>query len=140
MSAWQSPTPKLSLLVVDDDPAAREALWVALERDFEVRLAASGEEALRAIHQRGPALMLLDQSMPGMDGLDLLALLRDEPLPVPVVLSAGADVELVRRALSLGAQDVLSKPCDVPKLVASLLAARRAGKQSFGRDRDVDLP
>jgi DNA-binding response OmpR family regulator len=129
-----TPLRRPTLLVVDDDASALEGLALALEGEFQVRTATGAAEALALIREDRPELLLLDHAMPGGNGLWLLEQLRHDPRPVPVMLSAEADLTLVRQALRLGAQDLLAKPCDLGELVASLREALQAGKQGLGKD------
>jgi len=72
------------ILAVDDTPQNLRLLEALLSRDgYEVVTAASGDEALRAIAERPPDLVLLDILMPGMDGYELTRRLRASPSPVP---------------------------------------------------------
>src|SRR5947209_7901170 len=79
------------VFVVDDDTGIREVIASVLEDEgFTVSTASDGEEALDQIAVEQPALVLLDLQMPGMNGWDVLASLREAHVPVPVVLmSAG---------------------------------------------------
>jgi two-component system response regulator YesN len=105
-----------SVLVVDDEPFVRLSL-VSLHPDAEgfdfAAEAGNGVEALAVLAARPEIdIVLLDLSMPVMDGLEVLRRLRDEPLPRPtavVVLSAHDDYHLVRDAFKLGATDYLLK-------------------------------
>jgi DNA-binding NtrC family response regulator len=107
----------LNVLVVDDDANLREILAIALEDDFNVRTAASGAEALRLVAKTLPDALVLDQHMPGMDGLAVLEHLAAGPgVPGTLLMSAGIDIELARRALALGVRDFLPKPFSVSSL------------------------
>ena len=93
---------KAFILVVDDDALVRELIKLHLIRaGFEVVLAASGPEALLAMEDRPPALVLLDFAMPGMTGVDVLNAMRATPLtadvPAIMVTAWRADAE---RAMS----------------------------------------
>ena len=106
--------PAATVMVVDDAPAHRETLAKLLRREgYDAGGAADGQEALRLLRQRSaPDLMLLDVTMPGLDGLDLLEMLRDDPrwesLPVIMVTSC-AESECVERAEQLGAKEYILK-------------------------------
>ncbi len=119
-----------TILVVDDLPANRELMVRRLDRSgFRVLSAASGAEALEIV-RRGPVdLVLLDIMMPGMTGLDVLRTLRVSPrtatLPV-VMVTAKTDSEDVVEALSLGANDYVTKPVDYPVALARIRAHLRA--------------
>jgi two-component system OmpR family response regulator len=117
------------VLVVDDFPDSL-ALYEALlgEDGHRVRTAVSGKKALVMIDEREPDVVLLDVSMPGMDGPATMAALRaqDGSAHVPVVFftAASTDVELAR-LLALGAAGVVAKPFDVadlPRRIRSILA------------------
>jgi CheY-like chemotaxis protein len=115
------------ILLVDDDPDIRQIAELSLRRigKFEVELAASGPEALAAAARQAPDLVLLDVSMPGMDGPATLAGLRATS-PVPVVFfTATSSDEEVARLCALGAVAVIPKPFDVaalPRQVRDILS------------------
>jgi diguanylate cyclase (GGDEF)-like protein len=101
------------ILVTDDDADAREALLEVLQPECEVLTAADGEEAVRIARDEHPDLVLMDLSMPRLDGLQALERIRADPgtadLPVIFVSARGED-SLKARALDLGAFDYLQKP------------------------------
>jgi two-component system OmpR family response regulator len=113
--------PARKLLVVDDDPDIRRIAALALERigGFQVTLAQDAREALESAALNPPDLVLLDVSMPGMDGPAALAALRahDATAHVPVVFftAASSDAE-IERLMGLGAVGVVPKPFDVAEL------------------------
>jgi CheY-like chemotaxis protein len=75
--------PRLDILVAEDHPVNRSDLGTLLSRQgHQVRFAADGEQALREAERQRPAVILLDQHMPGMDGLPATRALRDRPLPL----------------------------------------------------------
>jgi CheY-like chemotaxis protein len=118
------------ILVVDDDPDIRRMAGLALERigGFRVVLAAGGDEALAAAGREAPDLVLLDVSMPGMDGPATLVALRalQGTARVPVVFFTAASTEAeVARLRALGAVGVIPKPFDVadlPRRIRGILA------------------
>ncbi|HET8949990.1 MAG TPA: ATP-binding protein, partial [Solirubrobacteraceae bacterium] len=101
------------VLVVDDNADLRLYLTRLLEDEYAVRTATDGEDALAQIAERPPDLVLTDVMMPGVDGFELLARLRDDPrtqrLPV-IMLSARAGEEATVEGLDAGADDYLVKP------------------------------
>jgi len=114
---------KAQLLVADDDEDAREALAMMLADDYDVLLAADGQEALESAHSARPDLVLMDLYMPRMDGLAALAALRDDPSTedVPVILISARGDDLTRsRSLDLGAVDFLQKPFSARELKARI--------------------
>lgn len=108
-----------SLLVCDDSNMARKQLIRALPADWAVSVvqAGNGREGLEVIRQGGVELVLLDLTMPEMDGYEVLAALRAEGLPVKVIVVSG-DVqdEAIRRVRELGALAFLKKPVDPEQL------------------------
>ena len=115
----------LRLLIVDDEKPIRN--WIAslaagMPECFEcVGTAANGKEALTAIRDRLPDLVLADIRMPVMDGLELLETIRLEELPVSVVLLTNYDdFSYARQALVSGAADYLLKSELTPKLLSGL--------------------
>ncbi len=122
------------VLVVDDEPQVREALRLALEDEFTVNAAASAEDAFAQLYLVRPDAMILDQNMAGLNGTGLLGLLDAESLAPPVIMLCGdPDVRLARKALGLGAEDVLAKPFDVAVLKERL---RRVSNRRRARNEE----
>jgi DNA-binding NtrC family response regulator len=107
-----------SVLVVDDDPAARRLLDIRLRGlDCSILSAGDGQEALDVIERESPALVLLDLQMPGMGGMELLRRLRRDGNDVPViVITAHGSIETAVEAIKDGATDFLLKPVDAAHL------------------------
>jgi signal transduction histidine kinase len=119
------------ILVVDDDPSGREALASLLgEEGYRVEAAASGEECLGAVERRRPDLILLDVSMPGLDGIETLRRLRERHRSLPVVLLTGArmDPESIGSGISVGAEEYLIKPVRPRELKARVAALCELGR------------
>lgn len=113
----------IPLLVCDDSNMARKQLIRALPADWPVSIsqASNGQEALAAIRQGLAQVMLLDLTMPVMDGYQTLAALREEGLQCRVVVVSGdVQEEAVRRVKALGALAFLRKPADPEALRATL--------------------
>jgi len=124
----------LKVLVVDDEPDARDLLRVGLGRcGAEVSVAGSVEEALRAVEKERPDLLISDIGMPGQDGYELIRLVRALPAAaggrVPAIaLTAYARTEDRLHALRAGYQMHVSKPVELAELMAVAASlARRAG-------------
>jgi len=124
------PTEGRPVLVIDDEPEARDLLQRTLEGDgFEVRTAERGEEGLRLARELEPAVITLDAMMPGMDGWEVLRRLKSDPQlrGIPVVM-----VSILHEkgmGFALGAAEYLTKPVD-RKLLLHLVGsyASRAGQ------------
>ena len=110
------------ILLIEDDPDARAALTLLLEHHgYKVRSAASGTRGLEEASRQTPDLVITDLSMPGLNGLELLARFRTIPAlaDVPVmVLSAQRDIGNRVAGFDLGADDFLTKPVQVEDLLA----------------------
>lgn len=101
------------VLIVDDQPAFREVLKAILSEDRRLVIvgqAANGEQALAAVRELQPDLVLMDITMPVMDGLAACRELRRMNLPVPVLILTGSEAEIDRdRAAAAGANAFLTK-------------------------------
>jgi two-component system, sensor histidine kinase and response regulator len=114
------------ILVVDDQTANLRVVSALLSREgYHVTTAANGEEALARYAESVPDMVLLDMMMPGMDGFEVFAALReqDPPLQVPVVfVTAAHDRDLLLRAFGAGAVDYVTKPFLPEELLARVNA------------------
>jgi CheY-like chemotaxis protein len=103
-----------TVVVADDDAITSKLIERQLEKlGYRVVIAGNGQAAVRAVMGEKPSLLLLDISMPGMTGFDVLERLKSMtgfPRPKVLVMSSGRDSEDVQRALELGADDFLAKP------------------------------
>jgi putative two-component system response regulator len=103
------------ILVVDDNLAILKQIAAHLAADYEVSLAKSGELALDICMKEKPDLILLDIEMPGMNGFDVIARLRQNPYldRIPVIfLTANHDAVTEIKALESGARDFIAKPVE----------------------------
>jgi two-component system KDP operon response regulator KdpE len=116
-----------SVLVVDDEPQIRRALSLNLGvRKYDVREAATGEEALAIVAAEQPDVVLLDLGLPGMNGMAVLETLRQYQRIAVIVLTARDD-ELSRiDALEAGADDYVTKPFGMTDLVSRVRAALKS--------------
>ena len=117
------------ILVVDDDQDIRLLLRSLLERaGYDVQEAEDGKVALRAFYENPPALVILDVSMPELDGYQTLERLRDlSDVPVLMLTARSQELEKVR-GLSAGADDYVAKPFGRQELLARVQALlRRTG-------------
>jgi len=115
----------VDLLVVDDDPEFRDTLRSRFTRHgFEVRAAASGEEALGVAEQRTFDVAIFDMMMPGMTGLELLKRFKGAHPECEVILLTGqGSIETAVEAMKLGAYDYLQKPFPLKDLEAVAVKA-----------------
>lgn len=118
-------TEPLRLLVVDDETGMREMLEMLLVgRGHHVTLCESGERALEALSGNTFDLVLTDVKMPNMSGLDLLARIQENRLPIEVVMmSAYADVDAAILAMQMGAADYVSKPFKADEVILKIQLA-----------------
>jgi two-component system KDP operon response regulator KdpE len=118
----------MKILVIDDDPRLREALEVGLQlqwQDAQVLVANDGEAGLELFFQEEPDVVLLDVSMPRMNGFDVLREIRRvSDVPVIMLTARGEDVDQVR-GLELGADDYVPKPFSHLALMARIKAVIR---------------
>ncbi|MEU5785086.1 ATP-binding protein [Micromonospora lupini] len=132
------------ILVADDNSDMRAYLSRLLAgQGWRVRSVTDGRQALDAIHQEPPDLVLTDVMMPVLDGFDLVRRLRADPatraLPV-LVLSARAGEEASVVGLSLGADDYLVKPFAAAELIARIRTAIRRARTDPTGDDDATAP
>ena len=107
------------ILVVDDEPTQLELVGGFLaKRGFEVSLASDGQEALKRFSRESFDLVLTDQKMPGLSGLELIEALRTQNPEVPViVMTAYGTIETAVAAIKAGAADYLTKPLNLDELL-----------------------
>ncbi len=106
------------VLVVDDELEVRQLLHEFLfGRGYDVVSVANGVEALEALDEQRPDLVLLDVAMPEMDGVEALKriVMIDPPVPV-IMVTANADISLTSKLLAMGAVDYIPKPFDLDYL------------------------
>ncbi len=106
------------VLIVDDEKNMRWVLGQALSGEgFEVAEAADGKEALAAVAEQEPDVMVLDHRMPGKDGMEVLRTLRGKGATFPIImLTAHGNVATAVEAMKAGASEYLTKPFDLEEL------------------------
>lgn len=114
----------VKLLIIDDDAEFRKNVGDCLAREgYEINFAASGEEALEKVRNNRPQLILLDINLPGIDGIQTLKEIKQMDEGVFVTVITGLrDEGVARKALKLGAANVLHKPFNMDFLKRSLKA------------------
>ncbi len=123
-----------TILIVDDEPAARYGLRRALESKYRVAEADSAEAAREALTRERPDLLLLDVVLPGQSGIELLRWMREQGNEIPVLMVSALDTaKTAVEALRLGAADYLVKGFELEELrqrVANLLKLATLEKEN----------
>lgn len=116
---------KKKILVVDDEPDFLEVITVRLEEDdYEVITASNSNDAFKKVKEDKPDAVLLDILMPGIDGLELLRMIRkaDEKLPI-YIITAFSTEERFKMANKFGASGFIVKTNDLSKEIDNITAA-----------------
>jgi two-component system OmpR family response regulator len=133
------------VLAVDDEPNITELVSLGLRYEgFDVSSAHDGRGALRAVREFKPELMILDVTMPDIDGLEVVRRMRAENIWTPVIfLTARDSTEDKIAGLTVGGDDYLTKPFSLDELIARVRAMVRrnnlAARQASGVLRYADL-
>src|SRR5438874_1937575 len=127
------------VLVVDDDDDIRGLVRTLLERGgAEVKEARNGRDGLREFHAWRPDLVVLDVSMPELDGWNVLERIRDmSDVPVLMLTARGDELERVR-GLQAGADDYVVKPFGKQELAARVSALLRRASIGGAREQEAD--
>jgi CheY-like chemotaxis protein len=122
--------PVASILIVDDEESIRDLLKEVLSsQDHRIHLAADGKQAFEIIRKKSVDLAIVDRNMPGMTGIEVVQLIRQNPktASMKVLMCTGASVtKEIDEAFSAGADDYVLKPLNFAQLldkVARTLAA-----------------
>jgi len=126
-----------TLLIIDDDPLVNSSLQSVLQESFENVVAyTDAAEALEKIDTLRPDLILLDIFLGNINGLDILARLREREITIPVIMiTAFSDIKLAVRAIKLGAEDFIVKPLDLEQLEVTI----RKVLENYELRRKVEL-
>jgi len=130
-----------TILAIDDERSVRESYRMILGGDYRLILAEDAAAGLRALAEKYADMILLDITMPGMSGLELLDVLRDRGDTTPVVVVTGSNtVQMAVEAMKRGAQDFLVKPFDVDELsaVAARVLETQRGRRELESRREAD--
>ena len=121
-------SPSNEIIIVDDDPAVRDALSVVFSLEgYEVSSFGDGQALLDAARARTPACILLDVHMPGRSGLDILKELNAQDWPAPIfIISGQGDIPMAVEAIKNGALDFIEKPFDANTVVSRVREAIEA--------------
>jgi nitrogen regulation protein NR(I) len=118
------------ILIIDDDDQLRKSFEKLLsEEGYAVTSAASGEAGLEIVQRMSPDLVIADIRLPGMNGLETYAAIRelDPKLPV-IIMTAYGSTETAIEATKMGAFDYILKPFEVPEMLAVIKQALEAGR------------
>ena len=115
------------ILIIDDEPQIVRALELLMQREgFDVRSASDGVEALSAIEDVAPDLILLDLMMPRMDGFELCQKIRSNPawknMIIVILTAKGRDIER-EKGMALGADHYVTKPFSTREVVQLIKSA-----------------
>jgi two-component system response regulator (stage 0 sporulation protein F) len=110
------------ILIVDDQYGIRILLTEILQKDgYDLYQAGSGLQALAIIKENLPDLVVLDMKIPGMDGLEILKRLKEYNSAIKVIMmTAYGELDLINKAISLGAITHFSKPFDIDEVRAAI--------------------
>ena len=130
-----------SVLVVEDEEDIMEVIRFNLEKEgYEVYQALSGEKALQVIENNLPSLVLLDLMLPGINGLDLCRILkqndRTKAIPVIMLTAKSEDADIVA-GLEMGAEDYITKPFSPRVLLARVRTVLRRRESGVKDDSSV---
>jgi len=132
------------ILCVDDEPSISGLVRQILTMNgHEVEVAQSGPEALRMVRAREPDLVVLDRSMPGMDGLDVCRALKANPFlsRIPILmLTALASIDFKVEGFEAGVDDYLTKPFEPRELLARVASLLRLTAREGDRNPSSGLP
>lgn len=126
------------ILIVEDEAALSTLLAYNLEKEgFIVRIAADGEQALEALAEEQPDLVLLDWMLPHLSGIEICRRIRRDPatggLPVIMLTAKGEEADRIR-GLDTGADDYVTKPFSPAELIARVRALLRRARPAIGAD------
>jgi signal transduction histidine kinase len=133
------PAERRTLLIVDDEVGPRQSLHMVFKDDYHVLLAEGGTQAVELAQHHPVDAAVLDIRMPGMNGVEVLAKLKEiDPTIEVVMLTAYETIDTARQALRLGACDYLTKPFDLASMraaVATAMTRRALGRQVATNNR-----
>ena len=120
------------LVVEDEDDIAEVLRYNLIKEGFEVEVQPRGDTALEVLRKKPPSLLLLDLMLPGLDGLEIMRMLRRDPktatLPVIMLTAKGEDVDRIV-GLELGADDYVTKPFSPREVVLRVRGLLRRREQ-----------
>lgn len=112
-----------SILIVDDEPVNIDIIASLLGESYDLRVATNGKDAIEFLKKTEVNLILLDISMPGMDGFETCSILKKEPKTrdIPIIfITANSDEKSIEKAYDVGGVDYITKPFKFKELVAKV--------------------
>jgi DNA-binding NtrC family response regulator len=133
---------KKSILIVDDEPNIRNMLTRYLSREYDVHVAADGQEAFDTVSENNDIeLILSDVKMPHMDGLELFSKVQESKKDIKTIFITGTStVQSAVDAMRKGAFDYLTKPVDVSRLESSIKEALQRKRKNMKSCNPDDNP
>jgi DNA-binding NtrC family response regulator len=131
----------IRILIVDDEEDFVQALSERLTlRDYKVTTSLNGKNAIEKIRKYNFDVVILDVSMPGMSGVDVLReIKRIKPLTEVIMLTGHSTVESAVEGMKLGAVDYLLKPCETEDLILKINMAYKRKNEQEERIRDAKV-
>jgi two-component system OmpR family response regulator len=131
---------KTRVLIVDDEPNIRDLLATSLRfAGYEIQTAANGAQAVAAVTESEPDIILLDVMLPDMNGFSVTKKLRSSGIQAPILfLTARDDVEDKITGLTVGGDDYLTKPFSLDEVVARIQAILRRTKTVDAESAVID--
>lgn len=133
---------KAKILIVEDDPHILLGLEEVFKSDgFDVAVCARGDQALEAVSNHKPALVVLDIMLPGLSGYDVCKQLRAKNIATPILMLTAKSQELDKVVgLDIGADDYVTKPFGVQELLARIHALLRRAEGPTTNEKDPQSP
>lgn len=131
------------ILIVDDEPDIVELISYNLKKEgFHISTARDGEEALSRVRAGHPDLIILDLMLPGIHGMELCRILRNNPksahIPI-IMLTAKSEESDKVRGLEIGADDYMTKPFSPKEFIARVKAILRRSRERTSEDKTIRL-
>ncbi len=116
------------ILIIEDDPTASEMMSHYLkEEGYDITIAATGEDGLKIAREQHPAIIILDIQLPGINGWDVLSLLKSSPETRNTLIIVVSVLDEKKRGFALGASDYLVKPVSHKELIDTVNKYRKNG-------------
>ncbi|HEX3628156.1 MAG TPA: response regulator [Verrucomicrobiae bacterium] len=112
---------KADVLLIDDDHKILDTVSAMLETEYHVRTAADGEEGIKEMRRKAPHIVIMDLSMPNVDGVEVLKAIRDNWSFIPVIVhTAYSEGDIMKRAMEYSPFTLLSKPSGMDSLLRAV--------------------